>query len=128
MAPASAAVGQAHPCDPHPVVTGSEDDGLLVEAVAGVPAEAVAETMPHLVVGGLRRGPGERRPEGSRLFIADVESLAVRIEHRVVVPGGQAVFAAILAPGVTGAGLADQEPEALVRHHVDPGTGGSEES
>ena len=66
-----------------------------------------------------RRG----RPETPALLVADVERLAAGVGDRVVVPGREPEFVAVLRPGVGAAALGDDGAELRVGDHVDPRRG-----
>ena len=97
-----------------------EQPRVVVQAVARVPAAAVAEPVPHLVVRRGRRRPRQRRPELAGLLVAHVQRLPVGIEQRVVAPRRQPVLATVAAPRGARSGLAHEASELLVREHVDP--------
>ena len=67
------------------------------------------------------RGQGRGRPDVSYLLVAQIERLARRVGHRIVVPGGEPVFAAVFRPGITRSCFGDQEAEVRIGDHVDPG-------
>ena len=51
-----------------------------------VPEACVAEAVAHLVVGGGRGGPRQRRPELAARLVPQVEGLVVWVGHRVIKP------------------------------------------
>ena len=72
-----------------------------------------------------RQRAGGGRKDRARVVIADQEGLGRGVRHRVVGPGGQAVFAAVFGPGAARAGGRDVKAETVIGDHVDPGRGGS---
>ena len=79
-------------------------------------AEPVADHMGHRLAGGQGRG----RPDAAGLFVAQVQRLSARIAHRVVMPGREAEFVRVLAPGVGNAAFRDHRSELRIRQHVYP--------
>ncbi len=120
LAVAAAVVGDRHAHDLHRIVARHEHDGFLRQAMAGVREARVAEAVAHFVVRRGRHGAGHGRPVFAGVFVADVQRLAMRIGNRVVVPWAQAVHAAVAAPRVAGAVVADEAAERFVRDCVRP--------
>ena len=116
-----AAVGQAQAQNADRVMTRHEQRGLLLQIVMPTAEAAVTEPVARFVIARRRPGTGQRRPGLTARLIAQVAGLAVRIGHRVVVPGRQPVRLAVARPGVTGAAFAHDKAAALVRHDIDPG-------
>ena len=94
---------------------------LLREPLAIVQHPAVAESIAHPIVRIPARGSGQGGPEHTLLLVPDIKRLAAGIADRIVVPGRQAVLAAVAGPGEAGSRLGDQESEALVGDDMDPG-------
>ena len=91
--------------------------------MADVLEHAVAKAMPDDVGAPRACRQGRRGPEAAGLFIAQEERLAAAIAHRVVMPGGEAEFVGILAPGVSRTALRDDGAEVRIGQHVHPGRG-----
>ena len=70
-------------------------------------------------------GRSGRGPELVRVQIADKESLAHRVHHRVVRPAGDLVFTAVERPGIARARFGNEKSEIRIGDDVDPGGGGS---
>ena len=100
------------------------DERLREELILGMLERRVAEAVTAEV--GIRSlgGGGGGRPESSRLFVADVESLSAGVADRVVVPGRKAELVGVLVPGISAARFADHRAEERIGQHVDPGRGG----
>ena len=63
-------------------------------------------------------------PVGTTLFVADVEHLGCRVQHRIVGPAGEAVALAVAIPAETGSGFAYHDPKGRVGDDVHPGCRG----
>src|SRR6185295_12392996 len=73
---------------------------------------------------GVRAVVSDRRrrsaPRSAALVIGEVDGIADRVAHRVVVPGREAEEVAALDPGESRAPLGDDEATARVRDDVGP--------
>ena len=68
-------------------------------------------------------GRRRRRPEPAGVLVPQVERLAARVHHWIVVPRREPELVCILGPGVAGAALGDDRAELRIGQHVDPGRG-----
>src|SRR6185436_17819046 len=92
------------------------------ESVRALSKPAVAEAMRAGVVRILQPdGGGRRAPQFSTVLVAQVDSLARPVAHRVVAPWRERVLTAVARPGEAGAVGRHLETEAAVRYDVDPG-------
>jgi hypothetical protein len=109
-------IDQPQPKELDRVVGRNRQAQLAGDAVALLRKRAIAEAVLHAhmpTAGRLRR----RRPHPAVGLVAQVQHIA----DRVVRPGREPVFAAILRPGVAAAALGDDEAEALVSDDIAPG-------
>src|SRR5690606_33559151 len=88
--------------------------------MTGGSERTVAEAVRHID----RLCMGHRPRRGVPVFtafpITQEDRLTVRIQHRVVFPGGEAVLSTVLRPGESGARLSNEEAESLIRDNVRP--------
>ena len=117
----AAGIAQPDPGDFDRVLARREQAQFLLQSLAMMAVAAVTETVTDFVRHRLRDRTGRQRPVPTVVLVAQVPGLAMRVQHRVVVPGGQPVLAAVLAPGATGAGLAGDKAKSRVGDHVAPG-------
>ncbi len=80
-----------------------------------------AGEMAHLERRGVFHRRGRGAPHFAAFLIAQVENIAGRIAHRVVVPRSEAVEVAADSPAESAAALGDHEAGVRIRHHVRPG-------
>ena len=79
--------------------------------------------MPRDIAAWAARGQRRGRPELPGLLVAQVDRLATAVRYRIVVPGRQAEFVCVFAPGVGAARFRNDGAEMRVGDHVDPGRG-----
>ena len=70
-----------------------------------------------------RIGAGVALHSSPRVLVAQVEHVAHRVAHRIVVPGREAIEVAVLRPGEAAAALRDDEAAARVGDDVRPRRG-----
>ena len=104
-------------------IGGDVDAQLGDDAVFGVFEDAVAEAVAGDVGVSAACRQRRRRPELPGLLVAEIERLAAGVADRVVVPGGEPEFVAVLRPGVGAAAFGDDRAELRVGDHVDPRRG-----
>src|SRR5918992_4102713 len=66
---------------------------------------------------------GRRAPHLSARLVAQVEYVARRVTHRIVVPGCEPEEVAVLGPGETGAAFRDDKAAARIGDDVRPRSG-----
>src|SRR5258708_31663963 len=63
---------------------------------------------------------GSRAPDESCLFIPQVNRFSRQIHLRIISPGGETIFTAILTPGEAASGLRHEEAKLWIGYYIDP--------
>ncbi len=98
----------------------SEQAQVLVQAMTLALEDRIAGPVTDHVQRFCSGRHGRGAPDQPGFLIAQVERFARQVSDRVVAPGGQAVFAAVLCPGAAGTSFGDHEAELRVGDDVDP--------
>ena len=118
-----AVIRKTDSAQPHRVVGRHEVSNHLLDLVGCAADRRVAPAVAYLVGGGARDRAGRGAPHRSRFVVAHIERFAVGIGHRIVVPRGEPVLAAVVGPRVEPSALRHQAADLLVGEHIHPRQG-----